>query len=77
MLKKLCSPGRFGLSGFNIRGMDECRVKVMIDGVQLATSYNPGANEQRKYSNTIEVDILTAIEVNKEPSSTLFGSDAY
>ncbi|MGF1762077.1 TonB-dependent hemoglobin/transferrin/lactoferrin family receptor [Aliivibrio kagoshimensis] len=68
--------GRFGISGFNIRGMDDSRVKVMVDGVQQPAPYNPGANEQRKYPNAIEVDTLSTIEVNKGPSSTLYGSDA-
>ncbi|CAH8209976.1 TonB-dependent heme and hemoglobin receptor HutA; TonB-dependent hemin, ferrichrome receptor [Vibrio aestuarianus] len=68
--------GRFGISSFNIRGVEGSRVKMMIDGVQQPTPYNPGATEQRKYSNAIEIDTLQAIEVNKGPSSTLYGSDA-
>ncbi|PTP86266.1 TonB-dependent hemoglobin/transferrin/lactoferrin family receptor [Vibrio splendidus] len=68
--------GRFGISGFNIRGVEGDRVKLMIDGVQQPTPYNPGATEQRKYSNAIEVDTLSVIEVNKGPASTLYGSDA-
>ncbi|MDH5931505.1 TonB-dependent hemoglobin/transferrin/lactoferrin family receptor [Vibrio splendidus] len=68
--------GRFGISGFNIRGVEGDRVKLMIDGVQQPTPYNPGAAEQRKYSNAIEVDTLSVIEVNKGPASTLYGSDA-
>lgn len=68
--------GRFGVSGFNIRGMDDSRVKVMVDGIQQPTPYNPGASQQRKYANTIEMDTLAAVEVNKGPSSSLYGSDA-
>ncbi|UJF17328.1 TonB-dependent hemoglobin/transferrin/lactoferrin family receptor [Vibrio sp. SS-MA-C1-2] len=68
--------GRFGISGFNIRGMDADQVKMMIDGVQQPTPYNPGSNEQRQYPNAIEIDTLQAIEINKGPSSTLYGSDA-
>ncbi|MDE1208820.1 TonB-dependent hemoglobin/transferrin/lactoferrin family receptor [Vibrio aestuarianus] len=68
--------GRFGISSFNIRGVEGSRVKMMIDGVQQPTPYNPGTTEQRKYSNAIEMDTLQAIEVNKGPSSTLYGSDA-
>lgn len=68
--------GRFGLSGFNIRGMNGSRVKIMVDGVQQPNGYNPGATEQRKYPNAIEVDTLAEIEVNKGASSSLFGSDA-
>ncbi|MGR5219177.1 TonB-dependent hemoglobin/transferrin/lactoferrin family receptor [Vibrio parahaemolyticus] len=68
--------GRFGISGFNIRGMDGSRVKILVDGVQQPHAYNPGASEQRKYPNAIEIDTLAEIEVNKGPSSSLYGSDA-
>lgn len=68
--------GRFGISGFNVRGVDGDRIKLMIDGVQQPTPYNPGATEQRRYPNAIEIDTLQAIEINKGPSSTLYGSDA-
>ncbi|MBO1520330.1 TonB-dependent hemoglobin/transferrin/lactoferrin family receptor [Oceanisphaera pacifica] len=68
--------GRFGISGFNIRGVEGSRVKTMIDGVQQPAPYNPGANEQRSYPNAVEIDTLQAIEVNKGPASTLYGSDA-
>ncbi|KXO12898.1 ligand-gated channel [Moritella sp. JT01] len=68
--------GRFGMSGINIRGMDDSRVKIMVDGVAQPVPYNPGSNEQRKYPSSIEVDTLQSIEINKGPSSTLYGSDA-
>jgi hemoglobin/transferrin/lactoferrin receptor protein len=68
--------GRFGMEDFTIRGMSGSRVKVMVDGVEQPSSYNPGADVMRKNSNTFEVDTLTAIEVNKGPSSSLYGSDA-
>lgn len=68
--------GRFGMSSINIRGMDNSRVKIMIDGVAQPVPYNPGSNEQRKYPSSIEVDTLQSIEINKGPSSTLYGSDA-
>ena len=69
--------GRFGISGFNIRGMEGDRVKIVIDGVQQATPFNPGGGAvQAIYPNAIELDTLTSIEINKGPSSTLYGSDA-
>jgi hemoglobin/transferrin/lactoferrin receptor protein len=68
--------GRFGISGFNIRGMDGDRVKVVVDGVQQVTPYNSGGGTQAIYPNTIEVDTLQAIEINKGASSTLYGSNA-
>ncbi|AJR08913.1 TonB-dependent hemoglobin/transferrin/lactoferrin family receptor [Photobacterium gaetbulicola] len=68
--------GRFGMEDFTVRGMSGSRVKVLVDGVEQPSSYNPGADVMRKNANTFEVDTLTAIEVNKGPTSTLYGSDA-
>ncbi|UXI02540.1 TonB-dependent hemoglobin/transferrin/lactoferrin family receptor [Photobacterium sp. TY1-4] len=68
--------GRFGMADFTIRGMSGNRVKVLVDGVEQPSSYNPGADAMRMNANTYEVDTLTAIEVNKGPASTLYGSDA-
>ncbi|MGP8306781.1 TonB-dependent hemoglobin/transferrin/lactoferrin family receptor [Vibrio sp. YIC-376] len=68
---------RFGISGFNIRGMEGDRVKIVVDGVQQATPFNPGGGAvQAIYPNAIELDTLVNIEINKGPSSTLYGSDA-
>lgn len=68
--------GRFGLSGFNIRGRDNNYVKVVVDNVQQSGIYNPGADVMRKNQNTIETDTLQSIEINKGPISSLYGSDA-
>ncbi len=68
--------GRFGLSGFNIRGRDENYVKTIVDGVELPGTYNPGADVMRKYNNTLETDTLERVEINKGPISSLYGSDA-
>ena len=68
--------GRFGISGFNIRGIENSRIKMMVDDVQQPNFYNPGANEQRFYSNGIEIDTLQLIEINKSPSSVAYGSGA-
>ncbi|WP_087018385.1 TonB-dependent hemoglobin/transferrin/lactoferrin family receptor [Thaumasiovibrio subtropicus] len=68
--------GRFGLSGFNIRGREDNYVKVLVDGVQQASIYNPGADQMRKYQGMFEMDTLTSVEINKGPVSSLYGSDA-
>lgn len=72
----LSGNGRFGFAGVNIRGRDANYVKTLIDGVELPASYNPGADMMRKYNNTIELDTLAVVEVNKGPISSLYGSDA-
>ncbi len=67
--------GRFGISGFNIRGMDENRVKIMVDGQSTANSFSNGT-----YLNAgqdfVDIETLKSVEVIKGPSSTLHGSDA-
>lgn len=68
--------GRYGLNGFVIRGMGNNRVKVMVDGIEQPPSYSPGADVMRFNQNMYETDTLAAIEINKGPSSTLYGSDA-
>lgn len=72
----LSGNGRFGLSGVNIRGRDANYVKTLVDGVELPSTYNPGADMMRKYNNTIELDTLAVVEINKGPISSLYGSDA-
>ncbi|MGF1879192.1 TonB-dependent hemoglobin/transferrin/lactoferrin family receptor [Photobacterium frigidiphilum] len=72
---------RFGASDFNIRGMDGSRIKVLIDGVEQPTSYSSGVsgtvmNVLGKGQGKVEVDTLTAIEINKGSSSSLYGSGA-
>ena len=72
----MAGTGRFGSSGFTIRGLSENYVKAVVDGVELPASYDPGADQMRKFNNTLETDTLQRVEVNKGPSSTLYGSDA-
>lgn len=68
--------GRYGNSGFNIRGLSENYVKTLVDGVEQPASYDPGERVMRKFNNTVETDTLQRIEINKGPSSSLYGSDA-
>ncbi len=72
--------GRFGVGGFTIRGMSESRVKAMVDGVEQPVSYDAGlgvkADVMKFSQNMYEMDTLAAIEVNKGPASSLYGSDA-
>ena len=67
--------GRFGLSGFNIRGLDGNRVLVLIDGVRVSDGFAIGdfSNAGR---NSVDVDALKAVEILRGPSSSLYGSNA-
>ena len=67
---------RTGMKGFNIRGIDENRVKIMIDGVDQAKSFQPGGNYLRSERSFIDIDAMKAVEIVKGPASSLYGSDA-
>jgi len=68
---------RFGSKGFNIRGMDENRVKITVDGIDQASAFTPAGNPfQRAGRNSVDIDTLKRVEIVKGPASTLYGSDA-
>lgn len=68
---------RFGSKGFNIRGMDENRVKITVDGISQANSFTPTGNPfQRSGRNHVDIDSVKRVEIVKGPASTLYGSDA-
>ena len=68
--------GRAGANSFNIRGMDENRVKIMIDGVDQAQEFNPGGDYLTSKRNFIDVETLKALEIVKGPASSLYGNEA-
>ncbi len=68
--------GRTGTKGFNIRGMDGNRVKIMVDGVDQPQQLDSGFTYQRSQRNFVDTDSLKAVEIVKGPSSSLYGSDA-
>ncbi len=68
-------PSRFGLSGFNIRGIGGNRVVTEIDGVPVANGFSVGS-----YSNSgrdaINPAMVKRVEILRGPASALYGSDA-
>ncbi len=67
--------GRFGLSGFNIRGIGGDRVLTLIDGAPVADEFSFGPNLSAR-RNYIDVDALKAVEIVRGPASSLYGSNA-
>ncbi len=67
--------GRFGLSGFNIRGIGGDRVLTLIDGAPVADEFSFGPNLSAR-RNYIDVDTLKAVEIVRGPASSLYGSNA-
>ncbi|PHS16352.1 MAG: hypothetical protein COA86_11985 [Kangiella sp.] len=67
--------GRFGLSGFNIRGISGDRILTLVDGVPVPDefSFGPALSARR---NFVDVDSLKAVEIIRGPASSLYGSNA-
>ncbi len=68
-------PSRFGLDGFNIRGVQGNRVAVRVDGVPLPDAFAVGS-----FSNAgrdqVEPEFIQRLEILRGPASALYGSDA-
>lgn len=66
---------RFGLGGFNIRGIGGNRILTEIDGVPVSDAFAIGSfsNASRDF---IDVDLLKQVEIVRGAASSLFGSDA-
>ncbi len=66
---------RFGLAGFNIRGLDGNRVLIEIDGARVSDAFSIGS-----FSNAgrdaVDLDTLRRVEILRGPASSLYGSDA-
>lgn len=66
---------RFGLSGFNIRGIDGNRVLTIVDGVRVSDefSFGPFLSSRRDF---VDLDTIETVEIARGPISSLYGSDA-
>lgn len=66
---------RFGLDGFNIRGVQGNRIQVRIDGVPMPDGFSVGS-----FSNAgrdqIDPELVERLEILRGPASALYGSDA-
>jgi hemoglobin/transferrin/lactoferrin receptor protein len=69
------NPSRFGLAGFNIRGVNDNRILMQVDGVRMPDTFVMGG-----YSNAprdmVDIELLEAIDIMRGTGSALLGSDA-
>lgn len=66
---------RFGLGGFNIRGIGGNRVLTLVDGVRVPEefSFGPFLSARRDF---VDIDSINRAEIARGPISSLYGSDA-
>lgn len=67
--------GRFGLSGFAIRGIGGDRVLTLVDSTPTADefSFGPFLSSRR---NFVDLDMLKTVEIVRGPGSSVYGSNA-
>ncbi len=68
------NPSRFGMSGFNIRGLDGNRILIQMDGIRQPDSFLIGgfSNAGR---NMVDVGMLSGVEIQRGAGSSLQGSE--
>lgn len=66
---------RFGLGGFNIRGIGGNRVLTVVDGIRVPEefSFGPFLSARRDF---VDLESLDRAEIARGPTSSLYGSDA-
>lgn len=66
---------RFGLSGFNIRGLDGNRVLIEVDGIRQPDAFAIGdfSNATR---DGVDLDLVKRVEIVRGAASSLYGSSA-
>lgn len=67
--------GRYGLSSFNIRGINGDRVLILVDGIPIADEFSFGPNLSAR-RDFVDVDLIKTVDIIRGPASTLYGSDA-
>ncbi|TDR39734.1 hemoglobin/transferrin/lactoferrin receptor protein [Tahibacter aquaticus] len=67
--------GRFGLSGFAIRGLDGNRVRIETDGVSAPDAFAIGSFSSAG-RDFVDLDTLKRVEIVRGAASALQGSDA-
>ncbi|MDO8290505.1 MAG: TonB-dependent hemoglobin/transferrin/lactoferrin family receptor [Parvibaculum sp.] len=70
-------PTRGGAAGYSIRGIENNRVLIILDGQTVPDFPGSNFNTPNGYSrDTVDIDTLKRIEIVRGPASVLYGSDA-
>ncbi|MDD3518849.1 MAG: TonB-dependent hemoglobin/transferrin/lactoferrin family receptor [Chromatiales bacterium] len=68
---------RFGGGNINIRGIEDNRILLLVDGVRATDYRSPGTTNYDAAARDLpDVDFLKQVEVVRGPGSSLYGSDA-
>tara|TARA_R110000824_G_scaffold390760_13_gene587858 strand:- start:20912 stop:23080 length:2169 start_codon:yes stop_codon:yes gene_type:complete len=70
-------PTRGGAAGYSIRGIENNRVLILLDGQSVPDFPGSNFNTPGGYSrDVVDIDSLKQIEIIRGPASVLYGSDA-
>lgn len=67
-------PQRFGMSGFNIRGIGGNRVQMLVDGIRMPEAFSIGSF-QSAGRNMVDIDALITVDIVRGANSAVNGSD--
>lgn len=70
----LGATGRDGNAGFNIRGLEDNRVLIQVDGIRVPDAFSFGAQAVGR-GDYVDLDMLKSVEILRGPASALYGSD--
>lgn len=68
-------PSRFGTSGYNIRGLEDNRILMQVDGVRMPDAFVFGGYSSAT-RDMVDIELLQAIEIQRGTGSAKSGSDA-
>jgi hemoglobin/transferrin/lactoferrin receptor protein len=68
-------PSRFGTSGYNIRGLEDNRILMLVDGVRMPDAFVMGGYSSAT-RDMVDIELLQAIEIQRGTGSAKSGSDA-
>ena len=68
-------PSRFGLSGYNIRGLEENRIVMQVDGIRLPDSFVFGGYSSAS-RDMADVALLSSVSIQRGTGSAQHGADA-